>query len=144
MTSPSSEERQQGGLWLSVMFQSSLAPQKPLLASFLNSQRIVGGVVAMVVAVFIHGKQEQLVLHQRARAPDIGLEERAVVTAGVGMRGAVAVEMVAAAGAPRAGFGGDFHAALQFVAARTGHRVDHTAGGTAELHRVAAGLDRIR
>ncbi len=57
------------------------------------------------------------------------------------MRGAVAVEMIAATGAPRTGLGGDFNTALEFVAARTGHRIDHATGGAAELDRVATGLD---
>uniref|UniRef100_A0A914YIC1 Uncharacterized protein n=1 Tax=Panagrolaimus superbus TaxID=310955 RepID=A0A914YIC1_9BILA len=57
------------------------------------------------------------------------------------MRGAIAVEMIAATGAPRTGLGGDFNAAFELVAARTGHCIDHATGGAAELDRVATGLD---
>ena len=34
-----------------------------------------------------------------------------------------------------------FGAELEFVGARAGHRIDHAAGGAAELDRIAAGLD---
>ncbi len=135
-------ERQQRQAVVVVDVPVQLGAPEAVAGIVLEPGAAIGrGVVAAVVAVLVHGEQEQRVLDDRARTPDVGLEERVVVTAAVGVRGAVAVEVVTPAGTPRAGLGGHFHAALELVAARAGDRIDDTAGGAAELDRVAAGLD---
>src|SRR5690606_17529153 len=99
-------------------------------------------VARVAVAHFVHGEEEQPVLHDRAGCPDVCLVERTVVTAPAIalVDSAVAVELVVARGRPGRRLERDLGAGVEFVAAGAGHGVDDAAGAASELRRVSTGL----
>ncbi|MNV01655.1 hypothetical protein D3C71_918630 [compost metagenome] len=100
-------------------------------------------VLRLAVAVLVHREEEQLVLHDRAGGPHIGLGQRgAIATGAIALvNGAIAVEMILPIRRPCRRLHGDLHAALELIAARTGDGIDDATGAAAELGRVATGLD---
>lgn len=106
------------------------------------------GVARAVVPLLEHGEQEQLVLHDRSGSPDVGLAEGAPVLAGavidrhrIAVRIGVVEQVIIGRRAPGFRLEGHFDTALELVAARARHRIDHATGTATEFHRVTAGLD---
>ena len=117
------------------------SPEVVVAAGLPHLQGIEVGRIGL--APFHHREDEEPVPDQRAGRPQVGLVEAEFIAAGVADVAdlAVGIEVVLALGSPRRRLDQHLHAAVEFVAARTGHGVDHAAGGAAEFGRVAAGLD---
>src|SRR5690606_15753039 len=126
------------------------APETVVGPALIPGRTGVAGVLGIAVALLVHGEQEQAVADERTGRPHVGLGEAAAITAAAvdrGGSGAVGVlagdDAIPAGGLPRFRLERQLHAAFELVAARARDRVDHAAGGTAELDRVAAGLDLV-